>query len=82
VTVKVCPWNGQPCGECDSWPSPVNGKMPAKCEAKTPFLLLAMYIPRGQVSDEMTAKYKAWVAAGMPRLVPDEPETEDDDPLF
>lgn len=72
--LRACPWNGQPCGDCETWPHPVDGRCPPKCEARTPFEMSVLYL--SQMSPERQAAYKKWVADGYPlRTTPKSPDS-------
>jgi hypothetical protein len=59
----------------------VSERMPAHCETTMLEMwdigVVGQYVHPQRVSDATLAKYKAWFAAGQPRLAPDD---EDDEP--
>ena len=75
-----CPWNGEQCDCGLGWPYPdQDGVMPKRCEDRTTLDIVAMYVGVGkrqtvQVSAAKKAEYDRWVAAGQPRLHPEEPD--------
>jgi hypothetical protein len=75
MPMKACPWNGEPCGECEGWPYPIDGRMPQRCEEKTRFEMSSLYL--NQMSPERQTYYKQWVKNGCPRLHTDEDGPED-----
>jgi len=65
-----CPWHGEICDCGLGWPFPEQGRMPTRCEERTPIFMGAIYAK--QFSDEKRKAYEDWVAAGSPQLEPDE----------
>lgn len=65
-----CPWYGEICDCGLGWPYPESGRMPSRCEERTPITMGSIY--RNQFSDAKRAEYDAWVSAGCPRLFRDD----------
>ena len=67
-----CPWHGEVCNCGLGWPYPENGLMPQRCEDRAPLYMVGAF----PTYSRRQAEYKAWQAAGQPRIEPDDEEPE------
>jgi hypothetical protein len=56
----LCPWSGSAC-DCRKFPYPIDGLIPAVCEASIVTGSISM-VPLRKVSESAKAAYKQWLA--------------------
>jgi hypothetical protein len=61
-----CVWHGEVCNCGQGYPFTENGRMPQRCEDRTPLFMGAVH--RDKFSDAKRKQYDDWVKAGMPHL--------------